>query len=262
MSQSIFINVPLPLVNATAGLPAKVVITNSSTTTAGATDKLTDTGGTPNFVTNVQVGDIVFPGGAASSVYSTVTAVDSDSVLSISGTGNATLEASSQAYTIFTSASAHSVTYSAHTDINVGDVVINDTTGLIGKVTQVTSSTQALTDAILFNDNSTDVVVIISQNGKGGRLVSLNNIAHMYSFPGGAGTKNYIKYKKGVGSVAQLQWNNSAAQDDYSYFLAIKKLVTEVLGSEWTNVVRDMPLVAAPSGATVPVLWASDTIIT
>ena len=48
---------------------------------------------------------------------------------------------------------------------------------MIGKVTQVTSSTQALTDAILFNDNGSDVVVIISQNGKGGRLVSLNNVA-------------------------------------------------------------------------------------
>ena len=111
MSQSKFINIPLPLVNATAALPAKVVITNSSTTTAAVSGKLTDTGGTPNFATNVQVGDIVFATGRPSTEYSTVTAVDSDSVLSISGTGNTLLEASATAYQIFSSASAHSKSY-------------------------------------------------------------------------------------------------------------------------------------------------------
>ena len=261
MSQSKFINIPLPLVNAIAALPAKVVITNSSTTTAAIPGKLTDNVGTPNFETNVQVGDIVFPTGRPANEFSTVTAVDSDSVLSISGTGNTLLEASTTAYEIFSSASAHSVTYAANTNINVGDVVINENTGGIGKVTQVTSSTQALTDAILFNDNGSDVAVIISQNGKGGRLVSLNNLA-LTICATATGTKQFFHYKKGVGSVAIVQVDSSAVQEDYSYYNTLRNLATEVLGSEWTNVVREMPLVRAPSSNTVPVLYAADVTLT
>ena len=104
-----FINVPLPLVNAAANIPGPITLGNSGTTTAAAVGKLTDGGGAPNFVGNVSVGDIVVPTGSAATVYSEVTAVDSDSVLSISGSGNTLLEATPQAYTIQTQADAYSV---------------------------------------------------------------------------------------------------------------------------------------------------------
>ena len=55
-----YVGVPTPiLASSTATGPAKVVYTNSGTTTAAAVGKLTDTGGTPNFTANVVVGDYV-----------------------------------------------------------------------------------------------------------------------------------------------------------------------------------------------------------
>lgn len=262
MSQSKFINIPLPLVSATAALPTKIAITNSSTTTAAAAGKLTDTGGTPNFSDVVQVGDIIFPTGAASTVYSTVTAIDSTSVLSISGTGNTLLEASGQAYEIYAQADAYAVSTSPGSpNVKVGDIVINTTTGVHGTVTEVVSNRRQNLDAILFNNNSTDAVVIISVNGKGGRLVSLNNLAMSLPTAGGAGTTPVVlKYKKAP-SVGTATVTISAVQDAYSYQLAFEKLMVEVLEADWTNIVRDMPVVTAPVGATVPLLYATDVTI-
>jgi len=71
---------------------------DSGTTTAAVAGKLTDSG--QNFETTVSVGDIIFPAGQTPDIYSTVTAVDSDTVLSITGTGNTLLEASGTAFSI------------------------------------------------------------------------------------------------------------------------------------------------------------------
>lgn len=78
---------------------ATVTVTNSGTTTAAVVDKLTDTGGTPNFSTTVTVGDIIID--QNNDVY-TVTAVDSNSVLSVDGGGVPT----ALTYTIYTAAGA------------------------------------------------------------------------------------------------------------------------------------------------------------
>ena len=257
-----FINIPLPLVNAAAALPPKVAITNSSTTTAAAAGKLTDTGGTTNFSAVVSVGDIVFPTGSNPSTFSIVTAVDSDSVLSISGTGTTLLEANNQAYEIFTSASAHSVKYSAQPNVRVGDVVINSTVGLVGKVTQVTSDEQVLTDSILFNDNATDTVIIISQNGKGNTLVSLNNIAKITPTAGGAGTTPVvINYKTKTAGNDVLSISIDEAQAAYSWQLAFEKEMVKILESPWCDVVGTMPLIESPSGSTVPLLYSTGVVL-
>lgn len=258
-----FINIPLPIVDATAELPAKVVVTNSETTTAAVAGKLTDTGGTANFTTNVMVGDIIFPTGSASSVYSTVTAIDSDSVLSISGSGTTLLEASGQAYLIYTSASAHSLTWSSGlflSDVRAGDVILNQTTGLIGRVTKVVSNTQLSIDRILFNDNATDVAIIISQSGYGGRLVSLENIASIDNGTGSSTTPIKVRYKTVTAGNDILTIDTEESQADFSWSNAFKKTMVEALESNWKDVIVDMPLIASPAGATAPILYA--TVVT
>ena len=255
-----FISVPLPINDSTADLPSAA---DSGTTDAAVADKLTESG--QNFLTTVTVGDIVFPTGSASSVYSTVTAVDSNTALSISGTGTTLLEASSQAYKIFTSAAAHSLVNGSGTftaNVKPGDVVINETTGLNGKVTQVISDTELLMDNILFNDNATDVAIIMSQSGKGGRLVSLNNIAMVIPTAGGAGTTPIvISYKTTTAGNDTLTITISAAQAAYSWQNEFEKLMIQTLESPWTDVVAEMPLISAPGGATVPLLYADSVVL-
>ena len=70
-----------------------------------------------------------------------------------------------------------------------------------------------------------------------------------------------FNYKK-PNSLAVVQVDSSAVQEDFSYYNTLRNLATEVLGSEWTNVVREMPLVRAPSSNTVPVLFATDVTLT
>jgi len=71
---------------------------DSGTTSAAVAGKLTEVG--QNFLTTVTVGDVIFPAGQTPDIYSTVTAVDSDTTLSITGTGNTLLEASGTAFSI------------------------------------------------------------------------------------------------------------------------------------------------------------------
>ena len=243
-----FINIPLPLSDRVATMPAVVAITNSSTTTAAATGKLTDTGGTPNFLATVSVGDIVFSTTSAGNLYSTVTAVDSNSVLSISGTATSLLEASAVAYEIYTDASAHTLVDASGTfltDVRVGDLVVNSTGGFSGTVTKVLSNTSVLVDNIMFNNNATDNGVIISQSGFGGRLVNLENIVMVIPTAGGAGTTPVaLQYKSKTAASDVLTITINAAQADYAWSTAFTDLMVETLQSSWTNVVAEMPMVA------------------
>ena len=240
-----FINIPLPLSSATATMLA---VADSGTTSAATAGKLTEAG--QNFVTTVMVGDIIFPTGAAGNIYSKVTAVDSDTVLSISGTGNTLLEATTQAYEIYTDASAHTLVNSSGTfltDVRVGDLVVNSTAGFSGTVTKVLSDTSVLVDAIMFNNNATDVAVIISQSGFGGRLVNLENIVMVIPTAGGAGTDPVlIQYKTTATGNDILTITVSQDQANYAWSMAFTNLMAETLQSSWTNVVAEMPMVTAP----------------
>ena len=205
---------------------------DSGTTTAAVADTLTDAG--QNFVTTVTVGDIIFPAGQTPDIYSTVVAIVDDETLTISGTGNTLLEASGTVYTIFTDADAHTVVSAGNlfkNDVRVGDLVINSTAGINGKVTKVLSDTELLVDSILFTDNATDAVVIISQSGFGGRLVNLEHIVMVIP----TATASDI-----------LTITVSKAQADYAWSMAFTDLMVETLQSSWTNVVAEMPMVTAP----------------
>ena len=237
-----FINIPLPLLNATAAMPAAA---DSGTTTAAVADTLTDAG--QNFVTTVTVGDIIFPAGQTPDIYSTVVAIVDDETLTISGTGNTLLEASGTVYTIFTDADAHTVVSAGNlfkNDVRVGDLVINSTAGINGKVTKVLSDTELLVDSILFTDNATDAVVIISQSGFGGRLVNLEHIVMVIPTAGGAGTTPVLlQYKTTATASDILTITVSKAQADYAWSMAFTDLMVETLQSSWTNVVAEMPMV-------------------
>lgn len=256
-----FINIPLPLSNTTATMPAVVAITNSSTTTAAATGKLTDTGGTPNFLATVSVGDIVFSTTSAGNLYSTVTAVDSDTILSISGTATSLLEASTVAYEIYTDADAHTLVNASGTfltDVRVGDLVVNSTGGFSGTVTKVLSNTSVLVDSIIFNNNATDDGVIISQSGFGGRLVNLENIAMVIPTAGGAGTTPVaLRYKSKTAASDVLTVTINKAQADYAWSMAFTDLMVETLQSSWTNVVAEMPMVNGGP----PFLYATSVVL-
>lgn len=131
---------------------AEVTVTNSGTTTAGTADKLTDTGGTPNFTSTVAVGDIIVSG----DITYVVTAVDSDSVLSVTGGGVPT----TTAYTIYSGASVGAVLFPVDSFSHI-DFVNSTTSELILK---------------LSNDNSSfDTVTIVHQpvanNYVAGRII-------------------------------------------------------------------------------------------
>lgn len=240
-----FINIPLPLLNATAAMPAAA---DSGTTTAAVAGTLTDAG--QSFVTTVTVGDIIFPAGQTPDIYSTVVAIVDDETLTISGTGNTLLEVSAKVYTIFTDADAHTVVSAGNlfkNDVRVGDLVVNSTAGINGKVSKVLSDTELLVDSILFTDNSTDAVFIISQSGFGGRLVSLENVAMSIPTAGGAGnTPVQLQYKTKVAANNILKITISKNQANQIWQLAFEKLMVEVLESPWQDVVREMPMVTAP----------------
>jgi hypothetical protein len=78
----------------TVNIPNIAAVSASGTTTAGTTDKLTDTGG--DFINKrVAIGDIIYAG----TVVATVTAIDSSTILSTSATIPTTT-----AYTIYSQA--------------------------------------------------------------------------------------------------------------------------------------------------------------
>jgi len=253
-----FIKIPLPIMNATADNPAAAV---SSTTTGAVTGKLTDSGQT--FTSSVSVGDIVFPGGSASTVYATVSAIDSDTALTLGGDAAAIalLDNNTQAYKIFTVANAKSLVSSAggfSTNVKPGDIVLNSTTGIEGKVTQVTSDTQLLLDTILFNDNGSDNAVVLSADGNFGQLVNISNIGQTLAFPGGAFTIGCsIAYKSKSTPIDDMAITISEAQADYNWYNAFTELIVEVLESDWKNVVKTMPYIKSPAGSTSPFLYAT-----
>ncbi len=254
-----FINVPLPLYSVTADMASPVI---AGTTSGAATGKLTyATGG---FNAAVNVGDQVLD--TTTWTISTVTAVDSDTILSISGTGNAALEASGAAFKIWPYANAYAflvATGTFLTDVNVGDLVINTSTGRMAKVAKVNSDTSLTMDNFIFDDNGSDNAVVISQSGYGGRLISLDNIVTNTPTAGGLGTTPVIlNYKTKTAGNDILTITISAAQANYSWQKAFEKVMIETLESDWKDVIAEMPMVVAPVVASRPsVLYATSVVL-
>jgi hypothetical protein len=234
----------------------------AGTTSADATGKLTyATGG---FNAAVNVGDQVLD--TTTWTISTVTAVDSDTVLSISGTGNAALEVSGAAFKIWPYAAAYTflvATGTFLTDVNVGDLVINTSSDRMAKVTKVNSDTSLTMDNFIFDDNGSDAAVVISQSGYGGRLINLDNIVTNTPTAGGAGTTPVVlTYKTKTAGNDILTITISAVQANYSWQKAFEEVMIETLESDWKNVIAEMPMVVAPVVASRPsVLYATSVVL-
>jgi hypothetical protein len=234
----------------------------AGTTSADATGKLTyATGG---FNAAVNVGDQVLD--TTTWTISTVTAVDSDTVLSISGTGNAALEVSGAAFKIWPYAAAYTflvATGTFLTDVNVGDLVINTSSDRMAKVTKVNSDTSLTMDNFIFDDNGSDAAVVISQSGYGGRLINLDNIVTNTPTAGGAGTTPVVlTYKTKTAGNDILTITISAVQANYSWQKAFEEVMIETLESDWKNVIAEMPMVVAPVAASRPsVLYATSVVL-
>ena len=254
-----FINVPLPLYSVTADMASPAI---AGTTSGAATGKLTyATGG---FNAAVNVGDQVLD--TTTWTISTVTAVDSDTVLSISGTGNAALQASGAAFKIWPYANAYAFLISTGTfltDVNVGDLVINTSSDRMAKVTKVNSDTSLTMDNFIFDDNGSDAAVVISQSGYGGRLINLDNIVTNTPTAGGLGTTPVVlTYKTKTAGNDILTITISAAQANYSWQKAFEKVMIETLESDWKDVIAEMPMVVAPVVASRPsVLYATSVVL-
>ena len=244
-----FINVPLPLYSVIADMASPAI---AGTTSGAATGKLTyATGG---FTAAVTIGDQVLD--TATWTISEVIAIDSDTVLTIRGSGNAALELVSAPFKIWTYTNAHTFEVSGGTfltDVNVGDIVINTTSGRDAKVTKVVSDTSFIMDNIIFDDNGSDTAVVISQSGYGGRLVNLENVLNQSPIVGGAGTDAIeLTYRTKTAATDTLTITIAEAQYDYSWQKAFEKVWIETLESDWRDVVAQMPMVTAPIVASKP----------
>ena len=254
-----FINVPLPLYSVTADMATPAIVGTSSGATAG---KLTfATGG---FSATVAVGYVVLE--TTTWTVSTVTAVDSDTVLSIAGNGNAALELSGATFKIWSAYNAYEFEVASGTfltDVNVGDVVINTTAGRNAVVTKVHDNTSLSMDRLIFDDNATDAAVVISQNGYGGRLVSLDNIAMVLPTAAGAGvTPVVLQYKTKTAGNDTLTITIAEPQANYSWQKAFETVMVETLESEWKTVIGEMPLISAPVVSGKPtILYATSVTL-
>lgn len=263
-----YVDVQVPILDSsTATGPAKVVYTNSSTTSAAADGKLTDTNGTPNFTANVVVGDYVFITTAVGAFpvrsFSIVTAVDSDSVLSISGRGNTGvtgLSASGTAYTIVAAANVYDCDLSGGgfiqlnrpSGVQVDDVWCNTTTNLNYRVTEVVSNTKIKLDtpgACIVSDT----FFLLTDRAEGGNYkVRVDNATLIRGNASNGQTT--VHYKRGSTSqklAMDLGDAPSSAKDVFS--TQFKKSAEMVMQDSWKYASITMPYV--PSDGTQGIQW-------
>tara|TARA_R100000808_G_C2155481_1_gene168179 strand:+ start:17258 stop:18034 length:777 start_codon:yes stop_codon:yes gene_type:complete len=250
-----YVGVQIPIYNGSTATGAVLVsYTNSGTTTAATTGKLTDTGGVANFTTNVVVGDYVF---APDRTFSKVTAVDSDSVLSISGQANATLETTPVDYKIVAAANVYSGALTGAeflTDVRGGDMIVNTTTNQFFKIKDVVNDTTLTIEkagGLIVGD---DFFILSDREDGPNRKVRVDNATLIR----GNATNGQVTvhYKRGA-TNQKLTFNlgdtPAAAFDVFS--TQFKKTAELVLESEWTNVSMTMPYVQ--SDGTVGIQWAT-----
>lgn len=246
-----FISVPIPMYDFVSDMANPLVAGAASASVPG---KLSY--GTGGFASAVSVGDIVLDTDVW--VTSVVTKVDSDTLLTIAGAGNVTLEVTGANFKIWSPADAYSITYTSGlflSNVRAGDFVLNEDTGLHAKVVSVVSDTEVMIDNLIFDDNGTDKAIMISQNGFGCLLVNLKDILMPIPKAGGAGTDPLsIEYKESNGTKT-LQFEINEAQSNYSFSKAFLNLAVETMEAEWTHVVNEMPLIQSPAAATSPVLY-------
>ena len=264
MAKYIGIQRPI-LAGSTATGPAKVVYTNSGSTTAAADGKLTDTGGTPNFTTNVVVGDYVLVNetgiaGFPIRSWAKVTAVDSDSVLSISGpgaSGTSGLSASGTDYAIVTATNVRLADLSGGgflAAVKPGDYLVNTTTNLNYQVAAVVSDTQlelTAPGAVIVGDD----FFILSDRDECSYKVRVDNATMMRGNAANGETTIHYKKLSSTNQKLALTLGDAPSADFAAFSDKFVETAETVLQSKWRDVTMTMPYVT--SDGTQGIQWVS-----
>lgn len=262
-----YVNVQVPILpSAAATGPA---VKDSGTTDGAVSGKLTDS--TQNFVTTVAVGDYVFITTAVGAFpvrsFSIVTAVDSDTALSISGAGNTGvtgLSASGTAYSIVAAANVYDCDKSgggfiasgnAPSSVQVDDVWCNTTTNLNYRVTEVVSDTKIKLDTPGACLNGDDFFLLSDRADGGNVKVRVDNATLIRG--NAANGETTIHYKKLSSTDQKLALTlgdaPSSAKDVFS--TQFKKSAEMVMQDSWRYASITMPYV--PSDGTQGIQWIS-----
>ena len=237
---------------------------DSGTTSAGEIGKLTQAG--QNFTATVNFGDyaVITTGLAGYPVrsWALITAVDSDTVLSISGpgvaaTGTGGLSASGTVYDIIAAADASKVVLSGAKfteNVSVGDTVCCTTAGALKNFTvaQVVSDTTLVLAGTNFGILTGDTFFILSDKGDHGtKKVRLDNATEIRG--NASDGEVTIHYKRGATSQKLAIAMGDTVTDD-AYFIRFKEEALEIMKSRWTVNSEVMPLTV--SSGSQGIQWA------
>lgn len=262
MAKYVDVQVPI-LAGSTATGPA---LKDSGTTDGAVAGKLTDS--SQNFLTTVAVGDYVFITTAVGAFpvrsFSIVSAVDSDTALSISGAGNTGvtgLSASGTAYSIVAAANVYDcdlsgggfvINTSPGSGVQVEDVWCNTATNINYRVTEVVSNTKIKLDtpgACLTGD---DFFLLTDRADGGNYKVRVDNATLIRGNASSGQTT--VHYKRGSTSqklAMDLGDAPSSAKDVFS--TQFKKSAEMVMQDSWRYASITMPYV--PSDGTQGIQW-------
>ena len=257
-----YINLPVQMYASSTATNAAAV--DSGTTDAATEGKLTDSSET--FITaGVVAGDyaVITTGIAGYPVrtFSKITAVDSETVLSITGAGNPAtgtggLSASGTVYSIIAAADISKCVLAGAKfteDVQAGDVVCNTTTNLNYTVASVTDDTTIILSGENFGILNGDGFFILSDRGsQGATKVRLDNATEIR---GNASDGEVTIHYKKVGSTNdKLAIAMGDTVTDDAYFIKFKEVALEVMKSKWTTNSETMPLTV--SSGTQGIQWA------
>ena len=256
-----YINLPVQMYPGSTATNAAAV--DSGTTSAATTGKLTEAG--QNFLTTVNVGDyaVITTGivGYPVRSWALITAVDSDTVLSISGPGaSATsaegLSASGTAYSIIAAADVSKCVLSGGKfteNVSVGDVVCNVTTNLNYTVASITDDETIILSGTNFGILNGDDFFILSDKGDhGATKVRLDNATEIRG--NAADGEVTIHYKRGATNQKLAIAMGDSVTDD-AYFIKFKEVALEIMKSDWKTNSGTMPLTV--SSGTQGIQWAA-----
>tara|TARA_R100000808_G_scaffold22008_1_gene47722 strand:- start:2759 stop:3556 length:798 start_codon:yes stop_codon:yes gene_type:complete len=256
-----YINLPVQMYPGSTATNAAAV--DSGTTSAATEGKLTEAG--QNFLTTVNVGDyaVITTGLAGYPVrsWALITAVDSDTVLSISGpgvaaTGTGGLSAVGTVYSIIAAADASKCVLSGGKfteNVQAGDVVCNVTTNLNYTVASVTNDTTIVLSGTNFGILVGDDFFILTDRGdQGARKVRLDNATEIRG--NASNGQVTVHYKKGAAGNDKLAIDMGDTVTDDAYFIKFKEVALNVMKSEWTVNSETMPLTV--SSGTQGIQWA------
>ena len=248
-----YINVPQSILgDLTATNP--VALYASTLGTDGATEgKVTDSVALFETTNAVSVGDIVVittaVAGYAVRSWATITAVDSETVLSVVGIGlpatsTGGLSASGTIFSVIAAADAYKCVVAAKdfpSVLQAGDWVLNTGTNLIYQVTSVPEDTVIMLN-VPGGVLTGNTVVVLSSVGVGSVSVRVDNTTVIRGNV--ANGQLTLHYKRGATNQKLTIDPNDATITSDAFAIEFMRLAERAMKSQWTNVALQMPLIA------------------